>query len=214
MTARYIDAGVLREQGWVLGIDVSDHQHPDALDWAKLHASGVRYAWVKLTEGKDWTARHAKAHAEGANEAGMRVGGYHFARPDINPNDAKREALHFASEMYNVGETLVGGLPPVQDYERLHRNRKDREWADKFDRELKSVIGVQPWFYSYLSGYVYAKPAASPLWTAAYINTMAEANVTASACWQYSGSGRLHGSDVQLDLNIMRPEMWESICKG
>src|SRR5690606_28660012 len=111
----------LLAEGWIHGVDVSDYQDPARLDWGKMReagtangGTGIQFAWVKLTEGQTFVAKHSRDHTLGAHLSGMLVGGYHYARPDtdVGPADPIREAQHFVGELYAMGETVVNGLPP------------------------------------------------------------------------------------------------------
>lgn len=59
-------------------IDVSNHQ--GAIDWRALHASGIRYVWIKATEGIDYVDPDFHDNWRGAREAGIVTGAYHFFR--------------------------------------------------------------------------------------------------------------------------------------
>jgi len=57
------------------GIDVSKFQGD--IDWNAVANSGVKFAWIKATEGGDPDARF-QANWEGAKAAGIPHGAYHF----------------------------------------------------------------------------------------------------------------------------------------
>ena len=58
------------------GIDVSKFQGD--IDWNAVANSGVKFAWIKATEGGDRDARF-QANWEGAKAVGIPHGAYHFA---------------------------------------------------------------------------------------------------------------------------------------
>ena len=85
--------GVLRWQGllllpheaapdqWeVFGVDVSAYQ--GAVDWKKMAEQGVDFAFIKATEGSALRDRQFAANWQGAAEAGVRAGAYHFLSYD------------------------------------------------------------------------------------------------------------------------------------
>jgi len=109
----------------VMGMDVSDWQDPADLDYRKLYSHArMRVCFVKASEGTTWKARHARSHITQASEAGMMVGLYHFARPDIVVKndvgqadvllDAERESSWFARQIMSLPRT---DLPHVLDLE-------------------------------------------------------------------------------------------------
>ncbi len=92
----------------VQGIDVSQWQGD--IDWRMARAAGVRFAYIKATEGGDHLDAKFNDNWMGAKRAGVPRGAYHFVywcRP------AHEQALWF---MLNVPPD-VDALPPVLDLE-------------------------------------------------------------------------------------------------
>ncbi len=92
----------------VQGIDVSYWQGD--IDWAKVKAAGVRFAFIKATEGGDHLDPKFLENWQNAKNAGIVRGAYHFiywCRP------ADEQALWF---MLNVPAD-PDALPPVLDVE-------------------------------------------------------------------------------------------------
>jgi lysozyme len=90
------------------GIDVSKYQGD--IDWAEVRKSGVRFAWIKATEGGDVLDPKFAQNWEGAKAAGVPRGAYHFAywcRP------MEEQALWFLTNVPNEPDAL----PPVLDVE-------------------------------------------------------------------------------------------------
>lgn len=92
----------------VQGIDVSQWQGD--IDWRKVRAAGIDFAFIKATEGGDHFDPKFAENWEGAKRAGVARGAYHFVywcRP------AHEQALWF---MLNV-PVDPDALPPVLDVE-------------------------------------------------------------------------------------------------
>lgn len=92
----------------VQGIDVSQWQGD--IDWRMVRAAGIRFAYIKATEGGDHLDAKFNDNWAGAKRAGVPRGAYHFVywcRP------AHEQALWF---MLNVPPD-VDALPPVLDLE-------------------------------------------------------------------------------------------------
>ena len=72
------------------GVDVASFQHPNgaAINWPRVHASGIGFAAVKATEGAYYRNPHALADLAQARAAGLSVVAYAFAIP--NGNGASR----------------------------------------------------------------------------------------------------------------------------
>lgn len=97
----------LRE-GEVYGIDVSEHQ--SSLDWKKVAADDISFAYIKASEGSSYQDKRFKDHINGAKNAGLRVGAYHYFS---NCSPGKSQAENFVKTVpYNP---IM--LPPVLDLE-------------------------------------------------------------------------------------------------
>ena len=90
------------------GIDVSKFQ--GEIDWSKVADSGVKFAWIKASEGGDHADERFQANWEGAKAAGIAHGAYHFVywcRPPM-------EEMAFFEQNAPVE---ADALPPVLDVE-------------------------------------------------------------------------------------------------
>jgi lysozyme len=90
-----------------LGIDVSGYQ--TTVDWQKLTAAGLSFAFIKATEGSALVDHRFAEHWAEAKNAGVLRGAYHFFRPQL---DAALQAQVFLAQLQDRGE-----LPPVLDVE-------------------------------------------------------------------------------------------------
>jgi lysozyme len=66
----------------LLGIDVSQYQ--GSINWNSVHSCGVQFAFAKATEGNSFQDSRFTANMANGKAAGLQMGAYHFARPDIN----------------------------------------------------------------------------------------------------------------------------------
>jgi len=57
------------------GIDVSHYQ--GTIDWAKVKAAGIRFAYIKASQAADFVDPQLKANYAGAAAAGIPIGLYH-----------------------------------------------------------------------------------------------------------------------------------------
>lgn len=60
----------------VMGVDVSAHQ--GEIDWEKVASDGYAFAYIKATEGADYTDSTFSANWDGARAAGVTPGAYHY----------------------------------------------------------------------------------------------------------------------------------------
>src|SRR5258705_3763196 len=60
------------------GVDVASYQHPNgaAINWSRVHASGIGFAAVKATEGGYYRNPYARADLAQARAAGLTVAAY------------------------------------------------------------------------------------------------------------------------------------------
>jgi GH25 family lysozyme M1 (1,4-beta-N-acetylmuramidase) len=93
----------------VLGLDVSDHQ--PAVDWSAVASEGAQFAYVKATQGTEFVSPDFTSQYDGAYQAGLLRGAYHFALP--NQSTGAAQASYFVAHgggWTNDGRTLPGAL--------------------------------------------------------------------------------------------------------
>ena len=97
-----------------LGIDVSSYQG-SGVDWPSVKGSGRVFAWAKATEGAGYTDSTFAGNQTRGKAAGVYMGAYHYAHPELNTPAA--EASHFWSVV--GGYTAADGLTlmPMLDIE-------------------------------------------------------------------------------------------------
>jgi len=201
--------------GHAMGIDVSDHQ--GNIDWSKVAGEGYKFAFVKSTEGEGFTGdpkakqQNFEANMLGASSAGMEVGAYHFARPDLG-NNATDEARWFVSVAGNY--IKPGYLRPVLDIEKGAKKPEDdlSKWISEWMETVKRETGVEPLVYTSASYAAANKLDASlaryNLWVAHWTYDTGRSPATGFwdgwDFWQYSNKGEVPGisGDVDLDLFI------------
>jgi lysozyme len=66
----------------VLGIDVSSYQ--GSINWASVHSCGAVFAFAKATEGTSYQDPKFKNYMTNGKAAGLQMGAYHFAHPELN----------------------------------------------------------------------------------------------------------------------------------
>src|SRR3954465_5536294 len=100
-------------------IDVSDYQGDiTSTEWTQIHNDGKDFAWTKATEGGGFTASTFTNNMNRGTAAGVYMGAYHYARPDLN--SATTDAAHFVAV---AGPYLGHGyLRPMLDIEGLSFN--------------------------------------------------------------------------------------------
>ena len=69
-------------QGYEQGIDVSRWQHGTSLDWSKVKADGIDFAFIKATEDSTYVNPYFAGDWAATTSLGIYRGAYHFARPE------------------------------------------------------------------------------------------------------------------------------------
>ena len=92
----------------VHGIDAARFQ--GQMNWRQIRRQGIRFAWLKATEGGDLLDPEFKANWRAAKRARVPVGAYHFYYFCTDPDT---QAKWFIKNV----QRLRGGMPPVLDLE-------------------------------------------------------------------------------------------------
>ena len=206
------------------GVDI--HQDKGNPDWPKAFAAGVRFAWLKVSEGAGghpneeilpWYNRNLKA----AKQAGIRVGGYHYLTTGIPSSTPEEEAAFFLSRL----KLVKGDLLPACDFE---QNPPDATQAVTFLKLVEEHIGTRPILYTfpdYLSrALASATPAEItalkryPLWFADYNkNDGTDHGITHDThgfkviAHQFTSKGKIAGVKSPTDLNELKAPSLDAI---
>jgi GH25 family lysozyme M1 (1,4-beta-N-acetylmuramidase) len=192
------------------GIDVSKYQ--GTIDWAQVAASGQRFVIAKATEGLSYVDPTYSTNRAGATAAGLVFGAYHFARPDLHPNDPTGEADHFV----DTAQLGPGNIVPVLDLERSGTLTQTQltAWVLAWLGEVLARTGVHAMVYTSPNGWAnrtgnttaIADAGYTLLWIANWF--VSEPTVPANdwqgngwAFWQYSDCGAVPGISGCVDLD-------------
>jgi hypothetical protein len=154
----------------IRGIDVSRYQ--GKIEWAKVKQAGIRFAFIKATEGTDYVDPYFAVNWDEAREKGIARGAYHFFRP---AQDGKAQAEHFLKQV----KWTKGDLPPVLDLEVTDEvtaaaiRREALEWLET----VENATGMRPLVYTlphYARSYLDGKLARYPLWVVDLTLSLAE----------------------------------------
>jgi lysozyme len=190
----------------IQGIDVSKYQGD--IDWQAVRDGGVRFAWIKATEGGDVLDSKFQANWEGARAAGIPRGAYHFAfwcRPWY-------EEVNWFKKNVPVEPDA---LPPVLDVEATPQSKlckrtleREKTIADMrlMLEELERHYGKKPVIYSSVDFYqsILFDGALSdfPIWVRStkYHPAVRYGNRHWHV-WQYASDGTVPGIQGAVDRN-------------
>ncbi|MGV3624266.1 MAG: GH25 family lysozyme [Archangium sp.] len=180
------------------GVDVSHHNK--AIDWRRVAASGVSFAWVKASEGGDVVDERYAANASHAREAGLLVGAYHFftfCRPGAD------QAANFLA----VAPVFDDALAPAVDVEFVGNCRNPPE-PEVIRRELEVFIGLveAKWNRPVV---VYTTPDADEALLKAlarprWIRSIGKKPRGAWRIWQRDDAASVDGIEGPVDLDVFR----------
>lgn len=187
----------------VKGIDVSYYQ--GNIDWAKVAADGVKYAFIRASDGLNTVDTKFDTYWAQSRAHGIIHGAYQFFRPAQDPI-AQADLL-----LGRIGTPAPDDLPPVIDVEAdgglppAMVAARVKQWID----HVEGRLGIKPIIYT---GFYFWKDevgapafgAAYPLWHAQY--TSAECpNIPPPwgdwAFWQFTSTGSVNGIAGNVDVN-------------
>ncbi|MFE0023446.1 lysozyme [Amycolatopsis sp. NPDC059021] len=196
---RRVTASALGVEDAVYGIDVSGWQ--GNVDWNSLWGQGKRFAYVKATEGTDYTNPYFAQQYNGSYDVGMIRGSYHFARPDVSGGAAQADYFVDHGGGWSAdGKTLPGTLD-------IEWNPNGAAcygygqwdmigWVKDFSDQYHNRTGVWPVIYtatswwSQCTGNLAGFKTTNPLWVARYADGPGQLPFDWDiwTFWQYSDS--------------------------
>jgi len=188
------------------GVDVSRFQGD--ISWKLVRGAGVKFAFIKATEGGDLLDQKFKQNWRAAGKAGLRRGAYHFY---YFCTDAVRQARWFIK---NVPRTK-GALPPVLDMEwnpfsptctKRPPPQTVRAEMKRFLNRVERRYGQRPIIYTTPDFYErneLGRMRGEEFWLRSVADTPERVYPGQPwRFWQYSGTGILPGVAGNVDLNV------------
>ncbi|MFV6027751.1 lysozyme [Streptomyces sp. NPDC056264] len=197
------------------GVDVSSHQGNVA--WSTLWNSGVKWAYVKATEGTYYKNTYFNQQYTGSYNVGMIRGTYHFATPDTTTGAAQADyfvdngggwskdgrtlpgVLDIEWNPYGAtcyGKTQAGMVAWIRDFVNRYKARTGRD----------AVIYTATSWWTQCTGNSSAFSATNPLWIARYAAAVGElpAGWQYYTMWQYTSSGPTVGDHNHFNGDLSR----------
>jgi lysozyme len=177
------------------GIDVSHYN--GEIDWAQVAAGGVKFAYIKCTDGAFWVDPMYEQNVAGARAAGLKIGSYHFLRSGITSDQLSR-FLDRQKAKAQAGN--IDDLPPCLDVE-LTGSLPVQQCVSRIVDELNRV----PMIYTNPDIGESLNPdelCVYPLWLADYAP---EPHLPQTwdrwTFWQYTNKGTVPGINGAVDLD-------------
>jgi autotransporter-associated beta strand protein len=147
-----------------LGIDVSSYQ--ETINWTSVKGAGITFAWAKATEGLSYIDAYFTANEANAKAAGVLIGAYHFAHPELHLGTAgaDQEAAYFWNEAGGYIKTNGNSyLMPMLDFEQdvtsaspAYTQASLSAWLNEWCQDIVNYgkangVVVVPVVYTYVS---------------------------------------------------------------
>jgi len=189
-------------QPGVYGLDVSGYQ--SVVDWSAVASAGVQFAYIKATEGTGLVNPDFASQYDGAYQAGLIRGTYHFALPNLSSGAA--QARYFVANgggWSADGHTLPGALdiefnPYGRECYGLSRSAMV-SWIASFTDAYHALTTVWPVIYTATKWWAKCTGNYSgfadldPLWIAGPTLGALPAGWSFYTFWQYASDGTLPG---------------------
>jgi lysozyme len=193
----------------IRGIDVSHWQGDLSKEWwANAYKEGYRFAFLKATEGTIFIDGNYQENKDRAQEAGLKVGAYHFARPQYS---GIAQAEHFINI---AGELDIGGVWDLESDGGQSDTVVNRKSED-FLSVLNEHYGYS-WMYSaawFLNARRINPGVPYYRWVAHY--TTAQSPYLPRIwgdydAWQHSASATVAGK-MPIDINRMKEDVFNKL---
>jgi lysozyme len=186
----------------VAGIDVSKHN--GEIDFGKVRDDDYQFVFIKASEGKTYRDDAFDRNYQGAREAGLKVGAYHFFRKN-------RTGHEQAKNMLGAIKGKAFDLPLVIDLEDDWGNGAGVSRQVTLERVMEMIgilseKGYQVMIYTNLDGYdKYYKDllADHDLWLCSFTSPDLLPHLT-HCIQQFSHEGEVDGVNGDVDLNVFR----------
>lgn len=200
------------DPGPLTGIDVSGWN--PGIDWEAAAADGVRFVFIKATEGSYYQSDEYADQWAGAAAAGLYRGAYHFGNPSYS--GAEEQAAWFVEHGGAWSDDGVT-LPGVLDFEWNPYDGDDcydmtptelAHWIRDFNREYEARTGRTALLYTsanYWRACVDLDTFGEvPLWVSDWDETEPALPTGWSewVVWQVSAEAEVAGVGSQVDLNL------------
>lgn len=179
------------------GIDVSRYQ--GNIDWQRVSTDqNVSYVYVKATEGESLVDRTYHYNLKEARKAGLKVGCYHFFRPNVR---AEEQFKNFSTTVDKNEQDLI----PIIDVE-----IRGRSGIETFHKRLRTFLdmvekhyGVVPIIYTssnFYNKYLAGRYTRYKYMIARYKEEIPELTDDIKfVMWQFTANGRIKGINGPVD---------------
>jgi lysozyme len=197
----------ISKDSYIYGFDISHHQ--GEIDWDEIALDPKSgYIFLKATEGSNFVDRTYKHNFSEAKRVGLKVGSYHFFRPNIS---GEIQFRHFISNIDYKKQDLL----PIIDVE-IHPGRRMSlsTFYKRLDTMLElvtKIIGKRPIIYTgknfYNKYFANGRYSKYPFMIASYTDEEPILkNEDDYVIWQFTATGVAKGVRGDIDVSRLRGE--------
>ena len=209
------------DDGETYGIDVSHHK--GTISWSKIAKSGVKFAYIKATQGQTFIDNKFQYNFNQAKENNIPAGAYHFLSTH---SSATKQADHFLNTYNKVNSG--DNLPPVLDLEWDYNSSGHDNWSnfnsdkiitkcllflERIENELnqRPIIYTNKGWWESILGSNGSALNIYPIWMSRYGKyNEAEPPLMSGfdwLMWQFTDKGSVDGINGYVDVNVSKPEL-------
>jgi GH25 family lysozyme M1 (1,4-beta-N-acetylmuramidase) len=197
-----VDVNPAAAQPPVLGLDVSSYQ--TVIHWSAVASAGAQFVYIKATEGTGFVNADFASQYDGAYQAGLIRGAYHFALPNESSGAAQASFFLANGGGWSAdGHTLPGALdiesnPYGPECYGLSQ-RAMVSWIASFTDTYHARTTVWPVIYTATNWWAKCTgnyggfASVDPLWITGPTPGPLPAGWSFYTFWQYSSDGTLPG---------------------
>ncbi len=192
----------------IKGVDVSAFQ--GEIEWKKLQEQGLKFAFIKATEGSTFVDKYFKNNWKSAENTTLRVGAYHFFSYDS-------EGITQAQNFIKTVQIDKKSLPPVIDVEFYGDKGKNPPNRNKVEKELQTMVKMleehykkRIILYTTQKAYdLYIKDSFEQcdVWIRDVFRKPSLSDKRAWTFWQYTDREKLNGysgNEKFIDVNVFK----------
>lgn len=120
-----------------LGVDVSNYQG-SGINWSSVKGSGISFAWVLASEGTTFKDSDFAGDMNNGKAAGVYMGAYDFARPDLNTPGAEAAYFWSVAGSYIKADGLT--FMPMLDMETFNGAQGASSYSDWANQWCQDIV--------------------------------------------------------------------------
>lgn len=195
----------------IKGIDISSHNGD--IDFEKVVKDGIRFVYIKASEGGDFRDKKFARNYQDAKKSGLKTGAYHFFRFET---EGVSQAINFLNAIGNrhpelglaIDVELTGNSDSIPTETVKQRLFAMVDYLNLLGHRV-TIYTNHDGYYEYIADLL----PGVPLWICRFQENPINAEWT---FWQYNHHGDVNGIKGDVDLNVFcgNEKEWETFLRG